>query len=72
MTLIDLGVPRDYEAEPPLPPKWARKLGIPVGRKVAAFLMLAVLGGGFVDTAPATLPEPVLRSIPALDTEGSF
>jgi hypothetical protein len=35
----------------------ARKLGIPVGRKVAAFLMLAVLGGGFAGTAPATLPS---------------
>lgn len=72
MTLIDLGVPGDYRPEPPPPPRWARKLGIPVGRKVAAFLALALLGGGLAGTAPATVAGPQLRIIPALDTEGSF
>jgi len=75
MTLIDLGEVGRHDprtATPDPPPPWLRKLGEPARGKAAAVAVLAVLAGGLAGIAPATDPLPVIRTVPALDYQGSF
>jgi hypothetical protein len=64
VSLIDLGeigaFDPDSEPEPPPRPalRWARRLGIPGGRKAAAVAALALVAGGLAGTAPPATPAP--------------
>lgn len=76
VSLIDLGEIGAFDSEPdppsPPPPRWMARLGVPGGRKAAAFAAVAFFAGGLAGTAPATLPEPAIRVLTDVTTQSSL
>ena len=73
VTLIDLGEIGAHGDQPdPGPSPWARRVGVPDGRKAAAVAALALLAGGLAGNAPAARPDPPIRVMRDVNVQASL